>query len=69
MKKDCYKRINDEKYSIFLHEDVEEKDESMLLINNVQEESLDDVWFIDSGCSNHMTGNKNCFGNFDESVQ
>ncbi|KAL8104029.1 hypothetical protein AgCh_028307 [Apium graveolens] len=50
-------------------EDVEEKDESMLLVSNVQEESLDDVWYIDSGCSNHMTGNKNCFVNFDESVQ
>ncbi|XP_074363262.1 uncharacterized protein LOC141703732 [Apium graveolens] len=35
MKKDCYKRINDEKVSNFLHEDVEEKDESMLLVSNV----------------------------------
>ena len=38
MKKDCYKRINDEKDdSNFLHEDIEEKDESILLVSNVQE--------------------------------
>ncbi|XP_074336751.1 uncharacterized protein LOC141673923 [Apium graveolens] len=69
IKKDCYKRINDEKDSNFLHEDVQEKDESMLLVRYVQEESLDDVWYIDSCYSNHMTGNKNCYVNFDESVQ
>ncbi|XP_074365687.1 uncharacterized protein LOC141706756 [Apium graveolens] len=45
------------------------KYESMLLVSNVQEELFDDVWYIDSGCSNHMTGNKNYFINFDECVQ
>ena len=70
MKKDCFKRINDEKdNSNFLHENLETQDESMLLACNVQEASFDDIWYIDSGCSNHMTGNKSCFVNFDESVQ
>ncbi|XP_019455039.1 PREDICTED: uncharacterized protein LOC109356158 [Lupinus angustifolius] len=30
------------------------------------EPSNDDMWYIDSGCSNHMTGNRNWLGNFDD---
>ncbi|VVA20943.1 Hypothetical predicted protein, partial [Prunus dulcis] len=27
-----------------------------------------DVWYVDSGCSNHMTGNKQCFVKLEEKV-
>ena len=49
--------------STFLHE---KEDESVLLACNMQEISHEDVWYIDSGCSNHMTGNKAYFFNLDE---
>ncbi len=28
-----------------------------------------DVWFLDSGCGNHMTGNKDLFSSIDTSIQ
>lgn len=31
-------------------------------------EHKNDVWFLDSGCSNHMTGNESIFINMDKSV-
>ena len=33
------------------------------------QESSKDVWFLDSGCSNHMTENKELFSNLDDSVK
>ena len=29
----------------------------------------EDVWFLDSGCSNHMCANKEWFSDFDEEFQ
>ncbi len=33
------------------------------------EEKSEDVWFLDSGCSNHMTGNIALFSMLDQSVK
>lgn len=46
----------------------EEEDEKLLLMSYTEEHEskLDEVWFIDSGCSNHMTGNKLWFSLLDE---
>ena len=33
------------------------------------EEKSEDLWFLDFGCSNHMTGNIAMFSMLDESVQ
>ena len=41
----------------------------MFLTCNVTHESANDVWFLDSGCSNHMTGNKDLFSSIDTSIQ
>ena len=41
----------------------------MLLTCNVAQDRQDDVWFLDSGCSNHMTGNITMFSNLDEDVK
>jgi hypothetical protein len=41
----------------------------MFLTCNVTQESSNDVWFLDNGCSNHMTGNKNLFSSLDTNIQ
>lgn len=41
----------------------------MYMMFTSQETNLDDTWYIDSGCSNHMTGNKILIKNIDTSVQ
>lgn len=41
----------------------------MLLTCNVAQEKQEDVWFLDSGFSNHMTGNVTMFYYLDESVK
>ena len=33
------------------------------------EEKSEDLWFLDSGCSNHMTGNISMFSILDENVK
>lgn len=48
--------------------EVNEEDE-MLLMSYVESHEVkqNDAWFLDSGCSNHMCGNRGMFTNLDES--
>ena len=41
----------------------------VFLTCNVTQESSNDVWFLDSGYRNHMTGNKDLFSSLDTSIQ
>jgi len=41
----------------------------MFLACNVAQEKQSDIWYLDSGCSNHMLGNIEIFSNLDESVK
>ena len=36
---------------------------------NTIQESLCDIWYLDSGCNNHTTGNLIFFSSLDNSVQ
>ena len=36
---------------------------------NVFQEIPHDIWYLDSGCNNHMTGNLNLFSSLDNSIQ
>ena len=41
----------------------------MFLACNVAQEKESDIWYLDSGCSNHMSGNMKMLSNLDESVK
>jgi hypothetical protein len=45
-----------------------DEEEELLLMAYVQEKktSKEEVWFLASGCSNHMSGNKDWFIKMDE---
>ena len=47
-------------------EDVDVEDNTLLLMMTTNTEAgNDDSWYLDSGCSNHMTGHKEWLVNFD----
>ncbi|KAJ4789254.1 polyprotein [Rhynchospora pubera] len=64
---DCYKKKREEGQASF----VEEKNnQPRLFIAKIDEESeVSHIWFLDSGCSNHMTGFKHLFEELDETYK
>eukprot|EP00253_Pinus_taeda_P013378 PITA_13378 len=42
---------------------------NVLLACNMAETNSEDIWFLDSGCSNHMTGNIALFSTLDQNVK
>ncbi|GKE90248.1 retrovirus-related pol polyprotein from transposon TNT 1-94, partial [Tanacetum coccineum] len=46
-----------------------EEEEPLLLMAYVEQVKTEEVWFLDSGCSNHMTGNKEWFLELDVSFR
>ncbi|KAI3794305.1 hypothetical protein L1987_36936 [Smallanthus sonchifolius] len=58
-----FKNDDETKDNILMHEDeIEENDgDTMLMIFNMEEKSNNTCWYLDSGCSNHMTCNRSVF--------
>ncbi|KAH0696419.1 hypothetical protein KY290_013785 [Solanum tuberosum] len=56
-----------------MKEDVETKGEkeeiSLLMAYTAKEKALNDVWYLDTGCSNHMCGEKEAFSELDETFR
>ncbi|XP_049936006.1 retrovirus-related Pol polyprotein from transposon TNT 1-94 [Nymphaea colorata] len=46
-----------------------EENENLFLTTMDANSCKSEVWFVDSGCSNHMTGNKSFFKDIDETIQ
>ncbi|KAI3734276.1 hypothetical protein L6452_13741 [Arctium lappa] len=63
----CRKRIAEERGSNFMHrEENTDEDDTMFMMLSIQETSPNEVWYLDCGCSNHMTGNKQLFSSMGE---
>ncbi|KAL4573696.1 hypothetical protein LXL04_020511 [Taraxacum kok-saghyz] len=64
----CRKRIAEERErgTTFVHRE-ENETETMFMILSTQETQFNDIWYVDSGCSNHMTANRGIFISMDES--
>ena len=43
--------------------------DKLFLACNMAEEKNEDIWFLDLGCSNHMTRNISMFSMIDENVK
>eukprot|EP01018_Ginkgo_biloba_P002911 Gb_08588 [translate_table: standard] len=59
---ECRKRIADEsKQEAQYANEGEGKEEYVLLTCSTEEKINEDKWYVDSGCSNHMTGSRDLF--------
>jgi hypothetical protein len=48
----------------------ENEDEMLLMAHNQSnEDHIREAWYLDSGCSNHMVGSKNCLFDFDDTFR
>ncbi|KAH0773913.1 hypothetical protein KY290_011050 [Solanum tuberosum] len=47
----------------------EEEEISLLMVFNMKGETNKNLWYLDSGCSNHMSGDKSVFSALDESFR
>jgi hypothetical protein len=64
----CFKKKRDTSQANFSKEEGEIS-QTLFLTSNFLEAKDDFTWYLDSGCSNHMTGNKSLFVKLDESVK
>ncbi|KAG7576575.1 Ribonuclease H-like superfamily [Arabidopsis thaliana x Arabidopsis arenosa] len=65
MQVDCWKKQNEEKQASFVEKDVQPR----LFMAYKSLDVSKTVWYLDSGCSNHMSGIKSMFKEIDESYK
>ncbi|PON49915.1 Zinc finger, CCHC-type, partial [Parasponia andersonii] len=46
-----------------------EEEVSLLMVCHVNEETQQNIWYLDTGCSNHMCGDKKAFSELDDSFR
>jgi hypothetical protein len=53
-----------------IQQSIEAKEETLLMaLVDSKKAASKHIWFLDSGCSNHMCGNKNMFCDLDNSFR
>ena len=60
--------MNNRQNANFANEE-DKNPKNVLLTCNIAQDKQEDFWFLDSGCSNHMTGNIAMFANLHENVK
>lgn len=70
-KSECYRRIREEEQAGYANKDEsEEEDDARLFMAYIKNQELaQDIWFVDSGCSNHMSGKRENFVKLDETYK
>ena len=63
---DCWTKQRDEQKHANFTEKVEEESK-LFMVHSPIDKSCDGVWFVDSGCFNHMSITKSLFKELDES--
>ncbi|OMO99220.1 hypothetical protein CCACVL1_03887 [Corchorus capsularis] len=52
--------------SNYIEQEEKEAEISLLMVCHTKEESAKNMWYLDTGCSNHMSGDKKAFAELDE---
>nr|GFA27472.1 hypothetical protein [Tanacetum cinerariifolium] len=72
----CKKYGHSEKYcwskpeeANYVEEDDDEQDEYLFMTYISSDVLINDVWYLDSACTNHMTGDKSKFKDLDELIR
>jgi len=60
------KQAEENRDSTFMHEGESKEPEIMFMTHDDQVNISDEIWYLDSACSNHMTENKQMFVTLDE---
>eukprot|EP00253_Pinus_taeda_P005116 PITA_05116 len=68
---ECRRKQNDmnSRQNVNFANEENKNSKNVLLTCNIAQDKQEDVWFLDSSCSNHMTGNIAMFANMDEDVK
>ncbi|GKV33525.1 hypothetical protein SLEP1_g42028 [Rubroshorea leprosula] len=66
---ECRTNLNRGESSNFAEHNEKNDDSSILMVCHPKEVSKKNVWYLDTGCSNHMCGDKSAFSDLDESCQ
>lgn len=45
------------------------QDDYLFMVETKAEKATNDVWYVDSGCSHHVTGDKSKFNDLDRSIK
>ncbi|GKU96986.1 hypothetical protein SLEP1_g10166 [Rubroshorea leprosula] len=66
---ECRANLNRGESSNFAEYNEKNDDSSLFMVCHPKEVSKKNVWYLDTGCNNHMCGDKSAFSDLDESCQ
>lgn len=61
--------VKDDEEVSYAHAGESDSEDVLLIANTQSNDEQVNMWYLDSGCNNHMIGNKNWFIELEESVK